>query len=131
MLKSLLTTFWLTIAALTSIHAQTLKVSAVDGSDNKIYKEVAKKYLGKEMILTIYDNSITMVLAGKAPVNLKKISGNDYSILESDNEYESCTFYLTIIRTVGVITSASLKYEIKEKGGSYRTASFSLIAKRF
>lgn len=131
MFKSLLITCLLAIITLTTVHAQNLKVSAVDASDTKIYNEVAPKYLGKVMQLTIYDNSVTVKVAKVDPINLRLTSDNDYSMVESDSEHESHTFYLTINKTLCVITSATLKYVIREKGGQYRTADFTLTAKRF
>lgn len=120
MLKSFFTTICVVILTFSFTHAQTLKVTAVDASEEKIYNEVAPKALGKSMVLAIYDNSATVKVQGEDIIVLKQTSTNNYSKLEKDDEKESHTWYLAIDKTVGVITSATLKYLIKEKGGKYR-----------
>jgi hypothetical protein len=131
MLKSLLITCLLAFTTLTASYAQTLKVTKVDASVTKLYDSAAKIFLGKPMVLAIYDNSATVKLADGDPIIVKLTNDNEYSAIESESDKERHTFYLTINKTLGVITSSTLKYLISEKGGQHRTAYWLLTAKRF
>ncbi|HWD90324.1 MAG TPA: hypothetical protein VG367_19485 [Mucilaginibacter sp.] len=109
--------------------AQTLKVSSVDASDDKVFHNEAGQYLGHNLILDVYDNSVTVKIDKHTEV-LKLIADDAYKATE-ENDTETYIYTLTIHKTVGVTTSADFEMRIQENKGQRRVAWLKLIAKRF
>ena len=112
-------------------HAQTLKVTAVDASTTQLYNNTATNALGKNMAITVYDNSVSVKVANEKPVILKLVSDNNYSTVVRDVDTEIEIHSITLNRTVSVLTSAEYTVNINEKGGKYRRAWIKITAKRF
>jgi hypothetical protein len=124
--------FLITFSFTTFSFAQTLKVTAVEASDDKNYNQASKNSLGKAMILNVYDNSISVKVANNAAAMiLKQTSPDHYKRIEKDDSNESEVYTLTINKTLSVITSAELTITIKEKGGQYRQMWVTITGKRF
>lgn len=131
MLKKIILTLVLAIAAYSIGAAQTLKVTAVNATEDRLYNFAAEHFLGKSMTLTIYDNSVSVKLPGRDAIILRETSDGTYRYLYKDMDTEAQTFVLTVNKTVGVVTSAELELNVDEKGGQHRHAGWSLMAKRF
>lgn len=122
--------FLLTLLLPLSVMSQTLKITGVDGSDDKLYNMAAKRGLDKNMILKVYDNSITVTIGDMSSINLKQLSSSTYRKTESGNS-ETITYTLTLSTTASFITSAVFKLEIVENGGKQRYGWYTITGKRF
>ncbi|UKJ07788.1 hypothetical protein [Solitalea lacus] len=130
MKKTLFTTILIILFSAISVYAQTLKVTSVNASDDKLYNRIAPRELGKELTLTIYDNSV-LVKTTNGTLVLKMVSENKYSKTESSSEKETVSFELIVNKTMSVITSANFTKYIRENGGLNRSAWYELKATRF
>ena len=115
----------------TVTYSQTLKVTAVDGSTNDVYNQIAKKALGKTMIITVFDNSIKMKIGAMPEEILKKSEENLYVYVARDQDTESETHTLKVNTTFSLITSAVFTLVIQEKAGQRRSGTATITAKRF
>lgn len=115
----------------TVTYSQTLKVTAVDGSTNDVYNQIAKKALGKNMIITVFDNAIKMKIGAMPEEILKKTGDNLYVYVARDQETEYETHTLKVNTTFSVITFAIFTLVIQEKGGQRRSGTATITAKRF
>jgi hypothetical protein len=116
-----------------SVKAQTLKITDVKSSDDRMYKS-ASDALGKNLLLEVYDSSVRIIIADdKKPLILKEVSKNRYFGTTEQNDNEAWKAELSIDTTIGVITSATLTVTVSEKnkGINGRSASCTLTAKRF
>jgi len=113
------------------VFAQTLKITSLEVSDPKNYNYSADKSLGKDVIIIVYDNSLSLKFPSEAAVILRQTSDNEYTRVISDNntEIETCT--VIVNKTLSLITSAEITDRIDEKVGQHRTAWWKYIAKRF
>lgn len=119
------------LLATSALYSQTLKITAVDASSDAVYNEVANKYLGKNIVLSVYDNSIGIKVGNMTPENLRKSKDGYYVLVVRDSNTEIETHTLTVNSTLSVITSVALEFIIEEKGGRNRRVSATLTAKRF
>lgn len=115
----------------TVAYSQTLKVTAVDGSTNDIYNQIAKRALGKTMNITVFDNSIKMKIGALPEEILKKSEDNFYVYVARDQPTEVETHTLKVNTTFSVITSAVFTLVIQEKDGQRRSGTATITAKRF
>ena len=115
----------------TIAYSQTLKVTAVDGSTNDVYNQIAKKALGKNMIITVFDNAIKMKIGAMPEEILKKSEDNLYVYVARDQDTESETHTLKVNTTLSVITSAVFTLIIQEKAGQRRSGTATITVKRF
>ncbi|MDB5004932.1 MAG: hypothetical protein JWQ34_3157 [Mucilaginibacter sp.] len=131
MFNKLILTCFLVFGTLTISNAQSLKITDVNSSNDKMYKQ-ASEGLGKAIIITIYDKSVKLQLPDDAkPIVLRAISANEYYDVTEESEKEKWTARLTVNKTLGVVTSALLTITVAEKGGKYQSASCTFTAKRF
>jgi len=96
-----------------SSYAQTLKITAVDASDPKVYEKLSQG-LGKTITLSFYDNSITLNTQGEKPLNLKKVSDSKYyKSVTTGTTVE--TYSLTVNKVFGVVSSIELNFTGKKR----------------
>ncbi|WAC41073.1 hypothetical protein [Pedobacter sp. SL55] len=113
------------------LNAQTtLKITAINSPDDALYNQWAEKYLGKQMNITFYDNSVNFSV-GSLTSNLRLVSSNLYSADLSKSTGEKVTGTLSISSTLSVVTSATFKITIQELKGKQRRTYVQMIGKRF
>ncbi len=111
--------------------SQTLKVTGVDANLDRLYQSLAKKSLGKTMVLKVYDNSVIVKIGNLQEEILKQVSPGSYSKIIKDTETETETHSLTINTTLSVVTSAEFTITIQENIRQRRMARGTITAKRF
>jgi len=112
-------------------NAQTkLKVTGIYSPREDLYNQWSKKFLGKPLFITIYDNSAVLNV-GQIEENFKMTSANSYSKVLDRTPKELLTGYVKLSTTFSVITSLTYRLVIKEIGGGYRETYVELTAKRF
>jgi hypothetical protein len=115
-----------------SLHAQKLKITALDASIQRLYDERAPYTLGKIMTIEVFDNSASMTIGTDKPMFLKKSSDNTYTnISKNESGTETYTYTLKLYTSLAVLTSAEFTWNVQENKGAYRTAYWKLTAKRF
>ena len=122
------------MVATTACLSQTLKITDVNCSDEKDFKQANENALGKNMVLTIYDKTVKVVIPKSKPMFLSKSSDDQYYGVTDDTKSEIWTANLIINTTLGIITSAKLIVTVTPKRGSFSfnyTESCTLTAKRF
>ena len=114
------------------LHAQKLKITALDASTQQLYDSHAPYTLGKVMTIKVFDNSASVTVEKDTPLYLKKKPDGTY-VSSSNNAdgKETYTYTLKLNTTVSVLTSAELTWKVQENKGAYRTAYWKLTAKRF
>ena len=114
-------------------HAQTLKITDVTSSNDKMYKDVAANALGKNLVLTIYDKSVKVEPSGQKSIILREQSEDYYYDITEENGGERWTASLTVNKSLGVVTSAVLIITVSQtdKGIMNKSASCTITAKRF
>ena len=113
------------------LNTQTaLKITAINSPDDALYNQWAEKYLGKQMNITFYDNSVNFSV-GSLTSNLRLVSSNLYSADLSKSTGEKVTGTLSISSTLSVVTSATFKITIQELKGKQRRTYVQMIGKRF
>lgn len=124
-------TFLILLLCAYKLSAQTtLKITAVSSPDDALYNQWAEKYLGKQMNITFYDNSVNFSV-GTLTSNLKLVSSNLYSADLSRSDNEKVTGTLSLATTFSVITSATFKVSIHELKGKQRRTYVQMVGKRF
>lgn len=129
--KLLAVTAAITFSSISNLVAQTLKITAIDASTPKLYKSTAEQCLGKDMVLSVYDNSAKARVSDLETVILKQTSENHYSTIRRETDNETETYYLEVNKTLNIVTSAKIKVVISEKSGQKRVAWPYITAKRF
>ncbi len=123
---------WLLTAVSYSSYAQTFKITDVNSVDKETYDNLASHALGKNVIVTFYDKSVSIKLPEEKPLFLRKVDNNFYSerkVLTNGVETETTT--LKVYKTLGIISSIEVSFNIAENAGQYRNKGGSLTAKRF
>lgn len=124
-------TFLIPLLWVSILNAQTtLKITAINSPDDALYNQWAEKYLGKQMNITFYDNSVNFSV-GSLTSNLRLVSSNLYSADLSKSTGEKVTGTLSISSTLSVVTSATFKITIQELNGKQRRTYVQMIGKRF
>src|SRR5579875_931714 len=84
----------------TTCHAQSLKITDVKSSYDKMYRD-ASQLLGKNLNINIYDSSVSVEMPSEKPMYLKLVSDNYYSATIDENDVELWTAKLTVYKTIG------------------------------
>ncbi|MBB6130149.1 hypothetical protein [Mucilaginibacter lappiensis] len=121
----------LTLSTL-SLHAQKLKITALDASIQRLYDERAPYTLGKMMTIQVFDNSASIAIDTDKPMFLRKSSDNTYTnVSNNESKTETYTYTLKLYTSFSVLTSAQFSWNVQENKGQYRSAYWKLTAKRF
>lgn len=122
--------------------AQSLKITSVDVSSTRRYQEVAKKFLGKTMSLTFYDNSVKIMIGGKdETLVLSKFDESNYRFVDQ-SDYHRRSYRLKVNTTLMVVSSieftATFEDAVYGTGANSKPTgqwkfddSFTVVAKRF
>lgn len=123
----------LTMLLSTALKAQTFKVTGFE-ADNERFKTLEKKVMGKQLVVEVYDTSVSMKLADKEPEIMHKVNGKENEYIMDLREKPSPQTFNMILRlnkTLGVTTSVELLFQADENGGENRHAHCKITAKRF
>lgn len=115
-----------------SVHAQKLKVTALDASTKELYNHHAPYTLGKPFILEVFDNSASVKVGSDDVTYLKEsgTKGTYTDVTTNESGTETYTFSLTINSTLGIVTSAVLSWTVQENKGQRRSAFWKITARR-
>lgn len=120
------------IALVTFSQAQTLKITDVQASNNKLWNDKTKALLGKKLSLTFYDRTVRIMLPDTEPLVLAKDNDDSYSGLDNlSTQNESFLWKLTTQTAVRFITKATVTLTISQLKPPYRSAVLTITAKRF
>ncbi|MGY3215298.1 hypothetical protein [Mucilaginibacter sp. HD30] len=120
------------ILSVIAAHSQTLKITDVSASDQKLWNNKTKALFGKTLVITTFDKAVRLVIPGHETMVLKQ-SGSDSNeykeVTDAGNETQS--YILTLQTTMRVVTSATFVLRYDEKNSPYRSAALTITAKRF
>ncbi|MBD1364439.1 hypothetical protein IDJ77_11525 [Mucilaginibacter sp. ZT4R22] len=112
--------------------SQTLKITGLEASVQKLYDNHAPRTLGKSMVIAIYDNSASVKVGVEQLVYLQKVSDSVYSnTTYNTDQTESYTYSLTVTKTAFVMTSATFTWRVRQIKSPYQTANYTITGKRF
>lgn len=129
-MKTLFSTLVVILLTTSLSFAQKFKVTGFKGT-SKNFDSFEAKVMGKPLNIIVYDTSISLQIADDKADIIHKVSDNLYVLdLSKSGTKETQVLTAKLNKTIGYITSVEVTLKISENAGAYRTASWTLTAKR-
>jgi hypothetical protein len=129
-MKTLFSTLIIILLATSFSFAQKFKVTGFTGTDKR-FEETEATLMGQTVNLIVYDTSISLKVGDEKADIIHKVSDNIYVLdLSKPNSTETQKLTVKLNKLIGYINSIEVTFYVAENKGAYRTASWTLTAKR-